>query len=1165
MVACAQPENSKGALDSFFSVKGRDLLDPRLGPSGRCSRSLALLRFDAGPETRDTVEVTHLSFLFTCSLRQHLTLDEPPVKLSFAPFPSHSCLAASLVISLTGIALTRRRLAITMAGWVTEDEFCPGLGIVDDARSAPFTGTLKQSNRRNGSPLSSLVRVRVASDDETSPIDPNHDGSIGILDPRRFTPNLHASLVSEILALRRDQEEKTKHIDSLEITLHTAKEDQERLQGTITETNKENRSLKRQIALLEGGTSSALGELALERDEAVDSVTEIRRRLEAAQKKLRTQEHDSQRVHDLLEQEKKSWEDERRLLERKLHVTESRLKTVVDEVAVYHQDAQQELVRPPNDSDAEQSDGEGQARSQRTMSITDSIHRSLYSHGPEEHRGRCLADELDLSDDDADGDSRGSIPSHPPSPQLSRPRGSLDSLGTNRSQSIGEERNESRSAAPIRVDVGIQYSPPPSPQLRVTDIMRRRRMSGLDSPRGDSEIEANQRRKRVQINRPVKPVPVKTDPKTGQTTEEPRTPPKTPETPRQEPTRQLLVNSSTQTAPETWSPVQLSIPSISVQPPRSRPTTPLSPRLPQYTKSVGCQASLAPAPTRDASVQTQTIQIDQRLAQLPRHLQPWTISSRPSSPDIGNSGEPPTRDRKRLTQGGNVPDSPPTPTACDSYRGPERPPSNSRSWRLSSLYAGFDTASSDGLDEFGHVVYMGDVEYRNGLSTRRASPIVVPSPLPDELVDSTSGLPPAMPEVYSTFSLVDKENRAGSAGWRSGRGHDSKPSGRDSAMRRTALIQSGIASHKMRSRSPSWPDPSYPPFPIPQRSSSRKPDKDADAGSDGQSSPTRKGRSIRKARSAVALSRGQRHRRRGSRSPEPPLPANDITAPGRRHVGNGQRRGHRHQPSTTAADYIHYTGSSSAPQTTGVVDAIAHAMVGEWMLKYVRRRRSFGIPDSTGKDDSSNDRHKRWVWLAPYERAILWSSKQPTSGSALMGKSGRKLVIQSVLDVKDTNPAPRVMASVFNRSILILTPQRALKFTAPSAERHYLWLTALSFLAHSSQAIPDLLSPPNAELKRQPTAEAVVLRPPRFRTTGIRDSIRLAKGKAEGPKLSRTDDLASPTLSGTGHNREPSADAAEPPMIPASAYQPPANAATRAGLPTSAPHPARRTRSRRGT
>ena len=101
---------------------------------------------------------------------------------------------------------------------------------------------------------------------------------------------------------------------------------------------------------------------------------------------------------------------------------------------------------------------------------------------------------------------------------------------------------------------------------------------------------------------------------------------------------------------------------------------------------------------------------------------------------------------------------------------------------------------------------------------------------------------------------------------------------------------------------------------------------------------------------------------------------------------------HRSQPSTTTAA-TGDTGASSqgaSNQPTTVVDAIAQTMVGEWMFKYVRRRKSFGVSDTKGGDDSSNDRHKRWVWLAPYERAILWSSKQPASGSALMGKSGRK-------------------------------------------------------------------------------------------------------------------------------------------------------------------------------
>jgi hypothetical protein len=92
---------------------------------------------------------------------------------------------------------------------------------------------------------------------------------------------------------------------------------------------------------------------------------------------------------------------------------------------------------------------------------------------------------------------------------------------------------------------------------------------------------------------------------------------------------------------------------------------------------------------------------------------------------------------------------------------------------------------------------------------------------------------------------------------------------------------------------------------------------------------------------------------------------------------------------------------SRASQGT-VVDAIAATMVGEWMWKYVRRRTSFGVPESPiepigrpGTDGSVNVtgngvRHKRWVWLSPYERAIMWSSKQPASNTALMGKSGRK-------------------------------------------------------------------------------------------------------------------------------------------------------------------------------
>ncbi|XP_044716992.1 nuclear migration protein [Hirsutella rhossiliensis] len=1146
-----------------------------------------------------------------------------------------------------------------MASWATDDEFAAGLGSSPvtmpqgpSFRTPPANST--KSARRSVTPpgpASSPIRMADEQGDRSPSRGSTNDESISILDPRRFTPTLHANLVSEILALRRDQEEKTKQIEDLESTLDAAKGDQERLQGSLTEATKESRSLKRQLSLLEGGTSSALGELQRERDEAVDSLTETKKRLEVAQKKIRSHEDDSQRVHDQWAQDKMGWEDERRKFQRQMHVAESRLKVVLDEVACYQGAHATHGPGRVHDSDGEESSKDNDARSVRTMSITNSIRQSFHSPGPGLHNGHSLADELSFVDDQTDADGRESVLSNytiPKSPRIHRRNQSLESL--RRAGSVararlfmnqqppvlealgGKEEDDAWPATPraAYTDTGIQYSPPPSPVVRpvkpaTPDLANRGRTPDLESPRGDMEIEANQRRKRVSVNRPLRIEPPKPDHKmvsaAAQTMEEPLSPPKTPKTPWRDFTPPselqlaLMMSSSTQTEepsrpPRTHSGLGLTppspppqIPTISVQPPRSRPTTPREPRLPQHCKDFGCQVNLSPTPTSDAVVQTEGIQIDKRLARLPLHLQPSAISSRPTSPNVHPiPGGLPARNPRRLTQGGDAPETPPSPINShveeDDFYEPypghddDGPPPSSRgastrrSRRLSSLFAGFDTASSDGMDEFGD----GDVsdsEFRTALSapkpqskssrpTRRES-FGLMAHHPEE--PSTSEQP-ASSELYSTFCLVDKENRFGRHSRRLSRTYEKSPpppppvsSSRDGAMRRTALIQSGIASHRNRSRSPSLPDSGNPPFPIPTRASSRKPTVRTRTPSDGQSSPTRgdawqrrgSGRSshqthnLRKVRSAAALPRNSRHRRRGSRSPPPlspsaetpestrlpPLPKNDITTPRNRDIGSsGQYRRHRHELSTNTdhTNNTDHTSRTSGAQTTGIVDAIAHTMVGEWMLKYVRRRRSFGVPENTGRDDSSNDRHKRWVWLAPYERAILWSSKQPSSGSALMGKTGRKLTIQSVLDVKDDNPPPKVMPSVFNRSILILTPQRALKFTAVTAERHYLWLTALSFLAHSSQAVPDIFATPQLKAKQQQPLPEFELPRTRFRRGGIRDSIRLAKGKTGNPKSgppsipsapsSKMGDVASFPPNDPCHSREQSQEAAEAPFIP---------------------------------
>ncbi len=959
--------------------------------------------------------------------------------------------------------------------------------------------------------------------------------SISILDPRRFTPTLHANLVSEILALRRDQEEKTKLIENLESELHNTKGEHEQLEATLVATAKESRSLKRQLALLEGGTSSALSELARERDEAVDFNSEIKRRLETAQKKIRSQEEDSDRVHELWARDKDNWEEEKRKYERKIHVAEGRLKTVLEEVAAYQASHQNGHHQEPEVEDVSRdpvpAHGSDTA-SVRTMSMTNSIRFSMLNgpngYGGSKLNGVSLADELDLDEDEdqhTDHDGRESVLSVMHNRNQSRE--SVISKQHRRNQSVeslmrpgsvargrllanqavlerleggimeDDETSQTLTSKVEYVDTGIQFSPPPSPKLEATEVItaieplpingsvlagKFERQQFEVAPR-EWEIEANQRRKRVHASPPliIEPPTSSMVSAASQTLEDPLSPPRTPISPtRATPPPPVLddvremISSSTQTdiVPELQSPrraappAPIPIPSIQLHPPNSAPATPREPLLPQHFKDAGCQVSMqVPVPSRSISVQTEEIRVAQRINLLPPHLQPSAISSKPPSPEptaeeakrfspVPGNLPPrnPRRVKSRQSLDQELPSSPPQLPANetrDAYPGnnDDGPLSNSkgsirRPHRISSLFAGFDNASSDDAEDFADAD-MSDNDYRTPLSApkppaprktaRRISlgPTSVPEhvelsevsrPLPgkssmkqtgtydsngDYTLSETQSLPqrnqnkPAVRQLDKPLTLVT----------------NSKPNG----IRRAAIIQSGVAAHQGRSRSPSLPEPvREPPFPIPTRASSRRPPISASAPGDGNRSPTwgrgsgrghYRANSIRKVRSAAAITRGGRtSRRRGSRSPPPmsasteapespqlpPMPNNDITTPGyMKETGSSRyRTHHRQQPSANTANTTN-TGSGSvgsSNQATSVVDAIAQTMVGEWMFKYVRRRKSFGVAESNGMDgDNANGvRHKRWVWLAPYERAVMWSSKQPTSGSALMGKSGRK-------------------------------------------------------------------------------------------------------------------------------------------------------------------------------
>lgn len=127
--------------------------------------------------------------------------------------------------------------------------------------------------------------------------------------------------------------------------------------------------------------------------------------------------------------------------------------------------------------------------------------------------------------------------------------------------------------------------------------------------------------------------------------------------------------------------------------------------------------------------------------------------------------------------------------------------------------------------------------------------------------------------------------------------------------------------------------------------------------------------------------------------------------------------------------------------------------------------------------------------------------------------------------------------SVFGRSILILTPQRALKFTAINRARHDVWLTALAFLSESGMETDGLASIPpipRHDVRRPPSQGSLA----GFRRATIRDSIGIAKSK-ERPGLdvgrAHSSPLGMPRAPGAdgGYgDDDPTLDAAEPPYVP---------------------------------
>ena len=1010
--------------------------------------------------------------------------------------------------------------------------------------------------------------------------DKTRDGRYSALDPRRFTPTLHASLVSEILNLRREIDSKNTLVENLETTLSSTKVEVETLGQQLSEQQKEARKAKQMVNAMEKGTYDAVEEMAKERDSARQQTEDLRTKLDAATKKARWQDEDASRSQSIWEQEKESWDNERRQFERRIHVTENRLRMFVDEMSAQQAmaDTQPTSLEDLNDQSLFKDSGLGNesdgasihsatpvnhrrnrsSMSFKTRSIRNSASTRASTGTPEPNakpNGYSLADELGIDEEDEydldefdHADDELEYP-EPKRRTMESPRSSMaDDMGSKAKRILGlttdtapESPNltptkapsmrglmrRSKDAAllfgssrlslvepasptratqstpakprPVYVDTGYQPSPPPSPQ-QIDTVTEVPVVPTINEPITTVDAE-------VQTDPPIPP------PKHAlitQTIASPISPPETPvvdavkwpESKRSSIKAPVYSTASTQTeAPlpgrpqsavskrDSLSPPSF-VPSIAIHPPTSRPSSPRTYVLPPRTKNASTQAS-RPWPGKDASMQTEEIRIDKRLRSLPSYQKPARLSLLPSpslSGRMSTSRESVDGTATILTDFAIEPSlqSPPLQSPTSPIESsPEVLRNNSsrdlRNLPLRAIPLGRPVlapvrtqseAPADGpLNRSSQYGVTRPLQSNSHLADmdRDSDPSDYEDLLSDTDPRDLLGSIPAFSKApYGRFGLsnppkvvpedkeISPDRRPGTADSYGAAPAPSVASSRGNSQRARTRPPAKLNAYKdLRSRSPSFgsvasstlsTQSALPPFPIPRRSSSRVMVKTT---SEGSQSPTphqpegdifgrgghrgsRAGShvrqpSLRKTQSAAVIrpvpsaktspQKGRRRKRSPNMTPiqsmafeavptptKFPIPALPTPLQEYHSFDMGKRSADLTKGSvdlTKRPSTAHTTDPQTAEETN-LIDAIAATMVGEWMWKYVRKRKSFGITEETANDfphESINGavsitghgtRHKRWVWLSPYERTIMWDNKQPTSGSALMGKKGRK-------------------------------------------------------------------------------------------------------------------------------------------------------------------------------
>ncbi|KAG0053191.1 hypothetical protein BGZ83_001502 [Gryganskiella cystojenkinii] len=207
------------------------------------------------------------------------------------------------------------------------------------------------------------------------------------------------------------------------------------------------------------------------------------------------------------------------------------------------------------------------------------------------------------------------------------------------------------------------------------------------------------------------------------------------------------------------------------------------------------------------------------------------------------------------------------------------------------------------------------------------------------------------------------------------------------------------------------------------------------------SSTTRTAYAFNNSSSQVQLSQGQQQQQHitdssgasiGRRPRYRPSPNGSVSSVSTDYGGQDHPR--RLSVSSQYEDGAVGTRSTSATADPTMIQVITQTMIGDYLWKYTRRPMASVI---------SEKRHKRYFWVHPYTKTMYWSLNNPSAEGSREHRAKSALIV-AVFQIADENPAAD--PDLPNLSLLVQTPSRNLKLTAPTRQKHDLWFQSLAYL-----------------------------------------------------------------------------------------------------------------------